>query len=272
MEATAQWAQHEVFQNDTTYTAYIPAQLNESWIHMDTRPIEGGTGIPYSPLFPFYLIEKLDPARPDKSIIRNTWERYWVGGSCGQMKRVIDTLLPQDNKITDIFPKYAEANYFLAYPPPPDIRADLQANDPAIPPDFRPARDIIRFNDQFLASGGPNNPPYRGVYIQPLGVAYAEFTQVFTQPNLGRSLQINVQIPVANSTTAPIVKIWTIYKNLPTLPPSILVPLDNISGTWQGSITVQNFDSDQILRVVMMVVNGQTSGSSITWTYQGNIR
>lgn len=274
MESTAQWAQHETFQNDASYTDHIPAHFNQPWIHMDTRPVEGGTGIPYSPLFPFYLIEKLNPGQINKDFIRSTWAQYQSNGNCGPMKPVLDSLLPQGKKIADIFPDYAEANYFLGYPPPPDIRMDLRTRQPLLPQDFRPVFDSAFFNDMKLGFAGPNN--YAGSSIERLGAAYVEFTKGFSQPNLGRSLDIAVQIPVRDPSKPPIVRVWIVDNNFPPPPNSpsnsIPVTLMNISGVWNGSVTLPNFDSDQTLRVVMLIVNPQPSGANIEWTYQGIVR
>jgi len=281
MEATATWAQQEAIQGDTSYAAYIPNHLNESWRRMDTRnqfnlpPFPSDNAIAYSTLFPFYLIEKLQPGQINKDIIRQTWAQYQQTGNCGPMKPVIDSILPQGQKMSNIFPNFAEANYFLAYPAPPDIRGALQARN--WPQDIRPAHDPANLSEQTLAVAGPNNPPYGGTYIEPLGAAYVEFTNNFgpSQKDKGRSLRVTVNIPTSNLPIPPVVKVWTITQ-FPVPPNSapIVAPiqLSYQNGAYTGVVTISNFDASQVLRVGMVVTNPQTSGSSFSnWNYQAQI-
>lgn len=274
MEATAQWAQHEAIPTDVSYTAVIPDHLNNSWIHMDTRPIWGGTGIPYSPLFPFYLIEKLNPGQVDKDIIRNTWAQYGSNGNCGPIKPVIDSVLPQGRKMSNIFPAYAEANYFLAYPPPPDIRADLRANAPQIPPDFRPASDKPILDERTSFVTGPAGNIGGGV-IEPLAAGYVEFNNGFNSKDKGRALRIAVNVRVINPSVTPAVRVWTIGNNFPpapnAAPAGLPVPLTNQGNNWRGSITIQNFDSGALQWVGMQIVNPQTAGTNLVWDYRAEI-
>ena len=190
------------------------------------------------------------------------------------MKPVIDSVLPPGKNITNIFPDYAEANYFLAYPAPPDIRAGLAAQTPPAPADFRPARDLAPLNEQTLSFGGPNNPPYGGIYIAPLGAAYVEFINRFGQKDMGRALKITVTLP-GYFFVNPVVKVWTITQfplppnAAPVVPP---LPLFRSNGSWIGVATIQNFDSDQVQWVGMEVTNPQLSGSNITnWHYQAEV-
>jgi hypothetical protein len=274
MESTATWAQHEAIPTDVTYTSFIPEHLNHPWIRMDTRPIQGGTGISYSPLFPFYLVQKLNPGQVNKDIIRRTWTQYQAVGNCGPMKPVIDSVLPPNKKIAHIFPDYTEANYFLAYPPPPDIRADLRANNPQIPQNFRPVSDQRDLNERTLFVNGPTNNIGGGV-IQPLATAYTEFRNRFASRDLGRALKITVNIRVINPSASPAVRVWTIGNNFP--PPPTAVPvglpvrLTNQGYTWTGSITIQNLDSSALQWVGMQVVNPQTNGTNLAWAYHAEV-
>ncbi len=241
---------------------------------MDTRPVLGGEGIAYSTLFPFYLIEKSQPGQVNKGIIKQIWERYAEPQfQCGPMKPVIDSILPRDGKISDIFPKYAEANYFLAYPPPPDIRGALQARN--WPQDFRPARDerhdLSDLNPQVI---GPR-PEYRGVKIEFLGAAYAEFHNEFIPKDKGRALRLSIAITASNLSASPVVKVWTVTQfPVPAnaVPVAVPIPLAYQNGTYTGATTILNFDSSQVRWVAMNVTNPQTSGSSLSnWRYQADI-
>jgi hypothetical protein len=111
MESTAQWAQQEAIAGDTSYAAFIPNHLNESWRHMDTRyiygslppPLPSDDSIAYSTLFPFYLIEKLNPGQVNKDIIKDTWVKYTTPQfQCGPMKPAIDSVLPPNQKMSNI--------------------------------------------------------------------------------------------------------------------------------------------------------------------------
>jgi len=268
MEATAQWAQHEVFPIDTTYAQYIPDHLGEPWRHMDTRPPEGGTGISYSTLFPFYLIEK-QPGGNNKDIIKSTWEQYRAN-NCSAMMPAINAVLPQGGKISDIFPGYAEANYFLNYST--NIRGALPAgvNPPA--PSYRPVADSRDLNSLSQLATGPSQN--RGGTIEHLGTAYIELNNQFKPNSIGRSLKITVNI-TATLTTPPIVRFWRVIQ---TTPPTAASPYDppmqltNQNGTWTGQVTIQNFDSNQLEWVAVEVVNPQTGGSSVTnWSYRAEI-
>jgi hypothetical protein len=274
MEATATWAQREAVPADTSYTSFIPDHLNNPWIRMDTRPIQGGTGIPYSPLFPFYLIEKLNAGQVNQDIIRSTWAQYQSTGNCGAMKPVIDSVLPPNRKIANIFPDYAEANYFLAYPPPPDIRADLRSHNPQIPQDFRPVSEQRDLNEQIQFVTGPTGNIGGGI-IQPLATAYTEFRNRFVSTDQGRALKLTVNIRVINPSVAPVVRVWTIGNNFPpppnAIPVGLPVRLTNQGYTWTGSITIPNFDSSALQWVGMQVVNPQTSGTNLAWDYRGEI-
>lgn len=116
MEATATWAQRQAVPADRTYINPIRTYLNLPWQHTDTRLITERSDFGYSPLFPFYLIERV--AAGNNGMIRATWEEYQRSGNCGAMKPVIQRVLGTQNPPTTIeriFPDYTEANYFLAY-------------------------------------------------------------------------------------------------------------------------------------------------------------
>ncbi len=282
MEATAQWAQQEAVK-DPSFTSGIPDHLNSPWLKMDTRPQQGGTNIPYSVLFPLYLIEKMQPGQINKNIIRQSWEAYQQNAACGPMLPVIDSVLPSNKSLTGMFPDYAEANYFLGYTvvvdnqgTVNDIRDVLRAYDPRIRMDFRPAAEPRDLEDQTQTLVGPKTD-YGGRTIDPLAAGYVEFSNKFSTGQLGkgRSLRITVTIPVGNLTVQPVVKIWNIYQYpIPavTAPVVAPMPLTRQNGNWVGVATMSNVDDSQLRWIAMEMTNPETSGSSMTdWQYTAEI-
>jgi hypothetical protein len=268
MEATATWAQHEVYPNDVTYAQFIPDHLGEPWRHMDTRPPDGSSNISYSPLFPLYLIER-QPGGNNKGIIRSTWERYRAN-NCGSMIRAINDVLPQGSKIQDVFPGYAEANYFLDYST--NIRGALPRNVNPPPPSYKPVAILHNLSPLVQFAAGPGRNP--GSTIEPLGTTYIEFRNQFKPNSMGRSLKVTVNI-TATLTAPPVVKYWKVFQ---TTPPRAVIPFDPPmplrlrNGVWTGEVTVQNFDSNALEWVAMEVVNPQTRGSNIShWSYRAEI-
>lgn len=270
MEATAQWAQQKAVSTDDSFTAQIQSQLQEPWRHVDTRPKEGGTGIPYSTLFPLYLIEKLQPGTRDEDIIRRTWSAYEQNVSCGAMKPVIDSVLPANKSLSGIFPDYAETNYFLGYTvvdnqgTAKDLRdvlsAYLQKRSVTLPPDYRPLADGFDMIDQNLSITLPRGSQFGT--IDPLGSVYGEFRNSFALKDQHRSLKIMVSIPMGNYVQ-PAVKAWKITQ-FPVSPNNVTVatPLQLVSqnGAWVGEIIISDFDASQVKRVAFEVTNPDARG------------
>lgn len=295
MESTADWAEQEPFRNivnplplpQQRFDGYIPpirTYLLRPWQHMDSRPSQGDDGFSYSPLFPFYLIDRMGAPNNGKDIIKSTWERYRNDGTCGSMKTAINNVLPTGSKLSNIFPDYTEANYFLMYananefrniPPPPGLPARGLGDN------FRPRADAPSIlSEQLLNVIGPSNQ-YGGNTVDNLGAAYVEFAKNFQNRNLGRRLSIRVRITVSNlpNRPDPSVKIWTVTQAAPPVSAAPLVPpvhLESCTTTIGGICTytvaaiIPNFDSDQVQWVGMMVTDPETRPSSMSWHYEAD--
>jgi len=276
MEATADWAQREAVTTDRSYIDPIGTYLGRPWQHMDTRPVRSTDNFAYSPLFPYYLVEQLGVG---KDIIRTTWEKYRDKGNCGSLITVLQLwVLPENRKMEQIFPDYAEANYFLQYANENEFRT-APAHDLGI--NYRPASDQRTLGDQNPSVTGPQ-PQYGGRLIQYLGAGYVEFGKNFGVPNLGRRLSIRVTLSVFNPSTSPVVKLWVVTQVAPPRSSTTIVPQvrwvrQNPSGydEYVAEATVPNFDNDQLQWVAMEVVypqtNPQTGGSMLSWRYQADV-
>jgi len=290
MEATADWAQREAVTTDRSYIDPIRTYLQDlfpipsgPWRHMDARPISSqpGDNFAYSPLFPYYLVERVGAG---KDIIRTTWEQYRHKGNCGSLITVLQLwVLPPNRKMEQIFPDYADANYFLAYNNSTEFRARL-GND------FRPASDQREdISNQNLTVIGPR-PQYKGRLIQYLGTGYVEFSNKnLTPKNLGRVLKIKIDLSVFNPSTPPVVKIWTITQATPPRSSTTIIPPvrwvrknpSNNSDEYVAEAIIPNFDNDQMQWVAMEIVNSmqwvtlggrpQPGGANLQWTYRAEV-
>ncbi len=270
MEASAQWAQHEVYSNDSTYFESIAAYLNNPWTHLDTRPREGGTAFPYgSVLFPIYLSERL-PAHG--ALIKTTWERYsQLNNGCGTMMPALQSALQtQSTTMGQIFPAFSEANYSLAYQNQADFRTVLRDG-----PNYRPNPESAPLDDQALTTTGPVKRDGRES-IEHLGAAYVEFQNLFPQPPIGRALTVTVDLYVNNPSADPVVKLWAVSTwNPPTVISKTITPYFQLAETitptkhYVAKAGVPGFDSYQW--VAMDLVNPQTSGSAMTYTYSAGV-
>jgi hypothetical protein len=286
METTATWAQREAVTTDRSYINPIrtylqnppPPNVSGPWRHIDARPVQPqiGDNFAYSPLFPYYLVEQIGAGR---NIIRTSWEQYRDRGNCGPLKYVLNRyVLPAGQQMQDIFPDYAEANYFLQYANENEFRT-APAHDLGI--NYRPASDQRTLGDQNPSVTGPQ-PQYGGRLIQYLGAGYVEFGKNFGVPNLGRRLSIRVTLSVFNPSTSPVVKLWVVTQVAPPRSSTTIVPQvrwvrQNPSGydEYVAEATVPNFDNDQLQWVAMEVVypqtNPQTGGSMLSWRYQADV-
>ena len=274
MEATAQWAQHQVYTNDASYFQDISAYLGRPWQHMDTRlislpnPDPQNLGLfPYGTvLFPTYLTEHLDSTG---GIIKSTWDQYSQGAVCGSIIPTLQgALQTQNTTMEKTFPGFTEANYFLAYQNQADFRGA-----PNIDANFRPNPEPVRLSDQVMAASGPVLTDGRQT-VEHLGSTYVEFRNGFAS-SIGRALAINVDLYVDNPSTDPVVKMWAVSQYTPTVISSTVVPhfqLADTNGTIKHYVAkagVPNFGS--YAWVAMALVNPQTSGSVMTYTYSAAV-
>jgi len=193
------------------------------------------------------------------------------------MKPVIQRVLGAQNPPTTIeriFPDYTEANYFLAYANQADFRTRLGNN-------YRPARDEPpALNEQRLSVTGPTTG-YGGLQVEYLGAAYVEIRKNFAAPNLGRRLNIRIDMSVSSPSDhpRPVVKIWTIRPGMPPVSSATIVPqVQLVRCNPLGSIcdytavaTIPNFDSDQVQFVAMALTNPQSSPSGMLWHYYADV-
>jgi len=283
METTATWAQREAVTTDRSYINPIrtylqnppPPNVSGPWRHIDARPVQPqiGDNFAYSPLFPYYLVEQIGAGR---NIIRTSWEQYRDRGNCGPLKYVLNRyVLPAGQQMQDIFPDYAEANYFLRYTNGTEFRT---APAPyGLGNDFRPVSDLPPILSNLTLSVAGPSAGYNGRTIQYSGTGYVEFRKNFTPQNQGRSLEVTLTISVTNSTAAPVVKLWRITQAAPPVSSETIVPpvrLARQSGSssyYTAQVTITNFDSSTLLWMAMAIVNPQWNISELTWTYQANV-
>jgi len=238
---------------------------------MDTRPRLGGTGFPYgSVLFPIYLEERL-PAH--NSLMRITWEKYsQLNNGCGLMMPALQSALQtQGTMMEQVFPGFTEANYSLAYQKQSDFRSvRIGSNGEALGPNPEPRA----LNDQILSVKGPIRTD-GGQSIEHLGSTYVEFQNLFPQPAIGRALTVTVDLYVNNPSSDPVVKFWAINQYSPTVISKTITPYFQLAETitptkhYTAKAGVPGFDSYQW--VAMDLVNPQTSGSVMTYTYSAGV-
>jgi hypothetical protein len=274
MEATADWAQREAVTTDRSYIDPIGTYLGRPWQHMDTRPVRSTDNFAYSPLFPYYLVEQLGVG---KDIIRTTWEKYRDKGNCGSLITVLQLwVLPENRKMEQIFPDYAEANYFLQYANENEFRTAPAPYGRGI--DFRPVRDEQDLDAQHLTVSNSHEQYGRGP-VQYLGTMYVELHNRFSVRNLGRTLRIRMDFLVFNPSTPPVVKIWTITQATPPRSSTTIIPPvrwvrknpSNNSDEYVAEAIIPNFDNDSLQWVALEMVNPQTGGSGLRWSYQANV-
>ncbi|MBI4786323.1 MAG: exo-alpha-sialidase [Chloroflexi bacterium] len=268
MEATAQWAQHEVYGNDQSYFAFISSYLNQPWTHLDTSPKLIPNFAYGSVLFPIYLSERMPAGR---DVVRAAWSRYvQMNNACGPMMPALQSALQtQNTTMEQVFPSFSGANYTLDYQNQNQFR-----NTPIIGvgPDFRPNPWSHSLNDQTLAVSGPVRTD-GGQQIEHLAATYIEVRNDFVG-SIGRTLTVTVDIYIPGPN--PGVKLWAVKQFTPTLDATMITPNLEMLG-WVGGnqhyvarATVLNFDSYKW--VAMALVNPLTSGSSaMTYTYSAGV-
>ncbi len=281
MESTADWAQQEVV-NSPTYMGPIRTYLGTPWQRIDTRPEFSNASFAYSPLLPFYLIERVSPGK-SKDIIRSTWEEYQLSGNCGGILPVLDTVLQGQNpsrRIADIFSDYTERNYFVDYDRQTDFRGQLPPEHDAvlnIDLPYRPGHRREYVNNQTVVVQGPPGN-YAGSQVQRLGSTYTEFANGFNN-SIGRALSIDIDVEVRIDNSAlPDVKFWVISSYDPayayTLVPTQLQVVDSNPFYWhyKAHAVIANFDRANWVAVAVTDPNRfRDSDHPLTYNYSASI-
>lgn len=265
METTATWAQHEVYPNDDDYLDAVDTYLVEPWRNMDYRPSEGGPNFAYSPLFPTYLAERLPSG---KNTILNTWETYQtISGGCGDLMLTLqNTLATQSSSMEQVFPDYVQANYFLNYQ-----NQDFITHRPISSPDTRANPERRTLDAQNLIVVGSILNDGRQT-LKRLGATYIEFEDQLS-PN-GNDLFVGLNVSTHSFASAPpLVKIWRVNQYAPVVDMVEVATHVNFydsSETRYYNIRARVRDFDQLNpngRVVVALINPQTSGWNVTYDY-----
>ena len=115
MEATATWAQPQVYERDGTYPRELDTLFSEPFLSMIDRPYAYGGRSYGGFIFATYLEEKVANA---DSIVRKSWEQYqsqYLANGNGSVVNAIETVLQQDyaTNLSAVLPHFAWNNYFL---------------------------------------------------------------------------------------------------------------------------------------------------------------
>lgn len=189
MEATAQWAQHEVLPNDISYDDDLDEYLKAPWLTMPRAAgvVDPGLAAYGSFIFGTYLEEKIGP----QAIVRETWQTYQTnfGGGGSVIPAINNTLQAHGTSLPLEFPAFMEANYFLNYQARISFQGELGGDLQGRP------RRIIEQPTESSPAQGPD--PGQPQAVNHLGTVFVEFSDVALPtpiPPEGFNLRITVDV------------------------------------------------------------------------------
>ncbi len=277
MEATAQWAQEKVYNNDGSYPADLDALMREPYRTTPSDRSKYGSFI-----FATFLEQKVANS---ETIARQTWERYRANNG-GSMLTAINQVLGGygGKSLATEFPKFTWHNYFMnsgTY----DIQVTGVYTNPAtLPPAFtgpqwqlfrshlREGRDNWQAGNAGVRTAREENLTNRVVgppsnyspIVEPRGVGYVEFLRpAAIGTNTTLSVTLDVYLPYVNASDDIRVSALPI-QNFNALPhpnnqflPSIRVNTGRV--TYRHTFRVANFH--QCDRTTLIINNLRRSDS-----------
>ncbi len=279
MEATAEWAQPHVYDQDGQYPKFSDYLLSNPHLSMVQRSLSEGTRAYGSFIFATFLEEQI--ANGNHVVIQQTWERYGTNPNAGMLTAIENVLVQNYNtSFRDAFPEFARLNYFMNqgtydFVPPNGVYTDtrnlgsLQNNWPLwrifrekLAPDIRDHPN----DTAAVPVEGPINEPANLFPIQAeataidhLGVTYIEFrtSNLNLQPGASADLELTITIPERAGLVSlhrPRVSVISIqdFDGVPHPGNQFIQPQTN-GADLEYTTIIQNFQRNN--RVVVIVSN-----------------
>lgn len=290
MEATAQWAQPQVYDRDGTYPREIDTLFSEPFHSMIDRPYAYGGRSYGGFIFATFLVQ--EAGNYDLSIIRRVWEQYDASNGNGGIAQALNDILNTYNgrSLESEFPRFSWNNYFLkagTYEYPNQqaqwIYRDVNNLGSLVQwREWQLFRDKLRAprnanwdNIPAVVTDPVNDYPFSSTngeysyYVQKMGAGYIEFSPDNLPAGMVASLEVTIRTDLPINTANRVVRISALpiqnFGDMNQPDNEFLVSHPEGSDITRYSFRIANFQ--QCDRATMILNNIETTSTVIEFDY-----